>query len=63
MNAWIFRICLVLLTISLTLSIHGLLTYKPPQELCILNVVMVKSGDMYVQKGLLPQHCVAISVD
>jgi hypothetical protein len=63
MSKWTFGLCLVLLTISPTLSVRGLLTYKPPQELCLLNIVMVKGTDMYVQKGLWPTHCVNISKD
>jgi len=48
-----------ILAIQLTIKANT----PQPQELCLNNIVMVKHDDMWVQKDLWPQHCVAISKD
>jgi len=63
LNKWTFRTLMGLCVISLLFSAYDIVTYKAPQELCLANIVMVKGTDMYVQKGLWPTHCVAISKD
>jgi hypothetical protein len=63
MNTWTYRALMTLCVTSIVLSLYSAYTKKPTQELCLNNMVMVKGVDMYVQKGLWPTHCVAISKD
>jgi hypothetical protein len=63
MNTWTFRALMFACFVSVCFSAYDIATYKPPQELCLNNIVMIKHEDMYKQKGLWAQHCVAISKD
>ena len=63
LNKWTFRALMTLCVISVLFSAYDIATYKAPQEVCLINIVMVKHEDMYKQKGLSPTYCVAISKD
>ena len=65
MNKWTFRILMTLMALNLAVCVYAAFTYQAPAEMCLNGYVMVqhKSGDMWVQKGLLPEHCVEVDKD
>ena len=65
MNKWIYRIFMGLLWSMIVVSIFMMLISKPPQVMCLGGIVMTpdKGGDMWVQKGLFPTHCMPVDKD
>jgi len=65
MNKWIYRIFMGLLWSMIVVSIFMMLISKPPQGMCLGGIVMTpdKGGDMWVQKGLFPTHCMPVDKD
>jgi hypothetical protein len=65
MSKWMFRILMALMAVNLAVCLYAAFTYEPPAEMCLNGLVMVphKSGDMWVQKGLLPEHCILVDKD
>jgi hypothetical protein len=56
---------MTLLAVNIAIGVYAVATYKPPEALCVMGIVMVqdKNKDMYVQQGLWPTYCVAIDKD
>jgi len=50
---------------NLAICLYAAFTYEAPATMCLNGLVMVehRSGDMWVQKGLLPEHCVEVDKD
>lgn len=65
MNKWIYRIFMTLVCSMVAVSIFMMLISKPPQTMCLGGIVMTpdKGGDMWVQKGLFPTHCMPVDKD
>ena len=65
MSNWTFRILMTLMAFNLAVGLYAAFTYEAPATMCLNGYVMVhhKSGDMWVQKGLLPEHCVEVDKD
>jgi len=65
MSDWVYRILMTLLAVNVAIGVYAVATYKPPEALCVMGIVMVqdKNKDMYVQQGLWPTYCVAIDKD
>ena len=65
MNKWIYRIFMTLVWSMVAVSIFMMLISKPPQTMCLGGIVMTpdKGGDMWVQKGLFPTHCMPVDKD
>jgi hypothetical protein len=56
---------MALLACNIVIGAYVLITYKPPQTMCLGGIVMVpdKGGDMWVQRGLWATHCMPIDKD
>ena len=65
MSNWTFRGLMALLVCNFLFGIYAVVTYKPPQSLCLNGIVMIpdKGGDMWVQKGLWATHCMPVDKD
>jgi len=65
MSNWTYRILMTLMASNLAICLYAAFTYEAPATMCLNGLVMVehRSGDMWVQKGLLPEHCVEVDKD
>jgi len=65
MKKWIYVILMGLLWSMVVVSIFSAVATKPPQVMCLGGIVMTpdKGGDMWVQKGLFPTHCMSVDKD
>lgn len=65
MSTLTYRILMALLACNIVIGAYVVITYKPPQTMCLGGIVMVpdKGGDMWVQRGLWATHCMPIDKD
>jgi len=63
MSDILFRTMAVLLGLVVALNIYVLITTQPLPVACVNGFVMEQHKDMWVQRSLLPQHCVVIDRD
>ena len=63
MNTITYRIIMALLLANIGIGVYATVTYMNPPQTCINGIVMQPKGDMMVQSGLLPVHCMPISKD
>jgi hypothetical protein len=54
---------MALLLANIGIGVYAAVTYMNPPQTCINGIVMQPKGDMMVQSGLLPAHCMPISRD
>ena len=63
MSDWLYRIMMAVLAIMLVSQIVFIAMTPTPVVGCVNGYVMEQHKDMWVQKGLFVQHCVAIDRD
>jgi len=63
MNTWVYRIMMTVLAICLISQIVVIALAPTPVVGCINGYIMEQHSDMWVQKGLLPAHCVPLDKD
>ena len=63
MSTITYRIIMALLLANIGIGVYAAVTYMNPPQTCIMGIVMQPKGDMMVQSGLLPAHCMPISRD
>lgn len=65
MNIWVYRTLMTLLLATTAIGLWIGITTPAPVEMCVEGIVMVehKSGDMWVQKGIIPTLCMPVDKD
>ena len=63
MNPITYRIIMALLLANVAIGGYAIATYQAPPQTCINGIIMQPKGDMMVQSGVLPVHCMPISKD
>ena len=63
MSDWLYRIMMTILGIILISQLVVLALAPQPMVGCVNGLIMEQHKDMWVQKGLLPQHCVLVDLD
>ena len=63
MSTITYRIIMALLLAYIGIGVYAAVTYMNTPQTCINGIVMQPKGDMMVQSGLLPAHCMPISRD
>ena len=54
---------MALLLANIGIGVYAAVTYMNPPKTCIMGIVMQPKGDMMVQSGLFPTHCLPIDKD
>jgi len=63
MSTWLYRILMTLLAIILISQIIMIAITPEPIVACVNGYIMEQHKDMWVQRGLLPAHCVQVDKD
>ena len=63
MNTWLYRIMMTMLLANIAIGVYTVYTSTPPITQCLDGIVMEPHEDMWVQKGIWPQHCVPLDKD
>jgi len=63
MNIWLFRTMMTILAVCVISQIVILALTPQPIVGCVNGLIMEQHGDVWLQKGLLPQHCLLIDKD
>jgi len=63
MSDWLFRLMMAVLAVMFIGQVYIIVTQPAPVVECVNGYVMEQHKDMWVQRGLLPAHCVAIDKD
>ena len=63
MTDWIFRILMTGTLVIIAAQIYILAITPEPIVACVNGYIMEQHKDMWVQRGLLPAHCVQIDKD
>jgi len=54
---------MTLLLANIAFGVYAMVTYKAPPKSCVAGIIMEPKGDMMVQSGLFPTHCLPIDKD
>jgi hypothetical protein len=63
MSDWIYRSMMTILAIMLIGQIVLIALEPVPVIGCVNGYIMEQHNDMWVQRGILPQHCILIDRD
>jgi len=63
MSDWMFRIMMTILVVMFIGQVYIIVTQPAPVVACVNGYIMEQHKDMWVQRGLLPAHCVQVDKD
>jgi len=63
MNTIVYRVIMTILLANIAFGGYAIVTYKAPPKSCVAGIIMEPKGDMMVQSGLFPTHCLPIDKD
>jgi hypothetical protein len=65
MTKWTYRILMTVLSANVVLGLWIVGSRQPEPTQCINGIIMVpdRGGDMWVQRGMWPTHCIMVDKD
>jgi len=63
MSDRMYKIMMVILAVVFISQVIAIIITPPPVVACVNGYIMEQHNLMWVQKGILPQHCVLVDPD